>query len=158
MNIKYSALDGSSGFSQGIVLDHYDLWEIHTRIDVFMASAFKAVMDSLIIHSDHLDDAPSYRSHENRAEYTSYYKYHTFTVSLSHVMNSSEKTPLTIYFNIKANSDEETMETRREMNAIRNRTFSRLLDIIISHGDDYDDIHYENEEDLNNEWAYDRYG
>ena len=156
-NIQYTALDGSKGISKEIVLEHYDLWEIHTHIDNFMASSFKKVMDSLIIHSDHTDDAPSYGANDHHAEYTSYYKYHTFTVRVSHLIDSSEKTPLSIQLSIKANSEEETMETRRELNAIRNRTFKRLVDIILDHGDEQTEIHYEALHEYDDEIAYDRY-
>lgn len=155
--IQYTALDGSKGISQEIVIKHYDLSDIYTHFENFLAYSFKKVMDSLINHSDHTEDAPSYEVNNDHSEFTSYYKYHTFTVRTSHLINSSEKTPLTIQLSIKANSDEETMETRRELNAIRNRTFNRLVNIILDHGKVEAEIHYEKQHEYDYEDAYDKY-
>jgi hypothetical protein len=154
--IQYSTVDGSNGISQEIVINHYDLWEIHTRIDNFMSSSHKTIMESLT-HSAHEDDRPTYVTNHNRAEYTSYYKYHTFTVYVSHLINSSEKTPLKISLSVKSNSNEETMETRREMNAIRYRSFNHLRNMIIDHGEELTEIYYEELGDYDDEHAFDRY-
>jgi hypothetical protein len=139
--IQFSAVDGTKGLSQEMVLDHYHLYKALEHVTNLMPLAFKSVMDSLTnVENDEYD--PYYQEYvcpnNIQRKYTSYYTHHTFTVLVvSYTATFTNQMPLTVYFSIKANSEEETPETLRELIAIYKRAFKRLTKTLHSHGKEY---------------------
>jgi hypothetical protein len=75
--------------SQTLILTNYDVFDIHNIVDYQMALCHKLVkesMDDLDVQENTVP--PTYVAHSDKTEYTSYYKYNQFIVSVKPIPDS----------------------------------------------------------------------
>ena len=76
--------------SQTLILTNYDVFDIHNIIDYQIALCHKLVkesMDDLDVQEETVP--PTYVAHSDKTEYTSYYKYNRFVVSVKPIPDAN---------------------------------------------------------------------
>ena len=127
--IQYS---NGETISQTIILTNYDVCELHNIIDYHMTLYHKHVNESL----ENLDVQaneipPTYSANLEKSEYTSYYKYNRFSVSLKPITDSN----LEIYAVIQSVDTNDYYECILEKSNIQEIAFVGVLKRIQEHAE-----------------------